>query len=110
MDYPFDRRSDTLKWTWISVQLISRGLPARLAPPRAAYGAAERARRAGVADIKTLSTYGDPAKAIVAFAEKEQVDLIVIGRRGLGGLSSWLLGSVSKSIIDQARCAVTVVP
>jgi nucleotide-binding universal stress UspA family protein len=37
------------------------------------------------------------------------VDLIVIGKRGLGGLSSLLLGSVSKAVVDGARCAVTVV-
>ena len=111
----------------LTIATISRGLPAEdlrrlartegdLGAARHALieeilnGAAERARRCGVTDIKTLTSYGDPGKAIVALAEAEQVDLIVIGRRGLGGLSSWLLGSVSKSIIDHARCAVTVVP
>jgi nucleotide-binding universal stress UspA family protein len=109
------------------IATISRGLPAdelrRLAHTEGDLGAArhalieeilngaeERARRAGVTDIKTLSSHGDPGKAIIAVAEGEQVDLIVIGRRGLGALSSWLLGSVSKFIVDHARCAVTVVP
>jgi nucleotide-binding universal stress UspA family protein len=111
----------------LMIATISRGLPAedlrRLARTQGDLGAArhalieeilngaaERARRCGVTDIRMLTGYGDPGKAIVALAEAEKVDLIVIGRRGLGGLSSWLLGSVSKSIIDHARCAVTVVP
>lgn len=106
---------------------ISRGLPAaelrRLAHTEGDLGAArhaliaeildgatERARRAGVADIHPLSDHGDPAATILSTAEREAVDLIVVGRRGLGGLSQLLLGSVSRSVVDHARCAVTVVP
>lgn len=73
-------------------------------------GAADRARRAGATDIHPLSDHGDPAAAILSTAEREQVDLIVLGRRGLGGLSQLLLGSVSRSVVDRAHCAVTVVP
>jgi nucleotide-binding universal stress UspA family protein len=106
---------------------ISRGLPAdelrRLAHSEGDLGAArhalikqildgaeERARRAGATDIHPLSGHGDPAGAIVSTAEREAVDLIVVGRRGLGGLSSLLLGSVSKAVVDRAHCAVTLVP
>lgn len=106
---------------------ISSGLPAdelrRLAQNKGDLGsarhalvaqiledAAERARRAGVTDIQPLSDHGDPAATIINIAEREAVDLIVIGKRGLGGLSQLLLGSVSRSIVDHARCAVTVVP
>lgn len=106
---------------------ISRGLPAaelrRLAHTEGDLGAArhalieeilegaaERARRAGATDIRLLTGHGDPAAAIIGTAESELVDMIVIGRRGLGGLSQLLLGSVSKSVVDHARCAVTVVP
>ncbi len=106
---------------------ISRGLPAaelrRLAHTEGDLGAArhalieeilegaaERARRAGATDIRLLTGHGDPAAAIIGTAESESVDMIVIGRRGLGGLSQLLLGSVSKSVVDHARCAVTVVP
>jgi nucleotide-binding universal stress UspA family protein len=67
--------------------------------------AAERARRAGVTDVTTLADGADPATTILAIAEREQVDLIVLGRRGVG-----LLGSVSRSVLDRAKCAVTVVP
>lgn len=72
--------------------------------------AADRAKRAGVSDVTTLVVHGDPAAAIVASAEREQVDLIVMGRRGVGALSQLLLGSVSRSVVDHAPCAVTLVP
>ena len=72
--------------------------------------AADRAKRAGVADVTTLSDHGDPAKTILATAEREGVDLIVIGRRGVSALSQLLMGSVSRAIVDHAHCAVTVVP
>jgi nucleotide-binding universal stress UspA family protein len=72
--------------------------------------AAERARRTGTTDVVTLTDGGDPATTILAIAEREQVDLIVLGRRGVGALSELLLGSVSRSVLDRAKCAVTVVP
>jgi nucleotide-binding universal stress UspA family protein len=73
-------------------------------------GAMDRARRVGVTDVHPHSDHGDPAATIIKTAEREAVDLIVIGKRGLGSLSSLLLGSVSKAVVDGARCAVTVVP
>jgi nucleotide-binding universal stress UspA family protein len=72
--------------------------------------AADRAKRAGVTDVTTRVIHGDPATAIIAAAGSEQVDLIVMGRRGVGALSQLLLGSVSRSVVDHASCAVTVVP
>jgi nucleotide-binding universal stress UspA family protein len=72
--------------------------------------AADRAKRAGATDVTTISEHGDPAAAILAIAERERVDLIVLGRRGVGALSELLFGSVSRSVVDLATCAVTVVP
>ena len=43
-------------------------------------------------------------EAAVAFAP----DLLVIGRRGRGGLTSAILGSVSAEIVDRAPCPVLV--
>jgi nucleotide-binding universal stress UspA family protein len=36
-------------------------------------------------------------------------ELIVVGRRGLGGVRSFLLGSVSQQVVHRATCPVVVV-
>jgi nucleotide-binding universal stress UspA family protein len=46
---------------------------------------------------------------ILTVAETRQVDLIVMGARGLNPLQTLLLGSVSQAVIHHARCPVTVV-
>jgi nucleotide-binding universal stress UspA family protein len=50
----------------------------------------------------------DPAAAIVDFAERNQVDHIVMGARGNSALRRYL-GSVSSQVVAQADCTVTVV-
>ena len=52
----------------------------------------------------------DISEKIVEFAEKENVDLIVIGNIGLSGLSKVkALGSVSRSVSESASCPVLIV-
>ena len=46
---------------------------------------------------------------IVNFAEKENVDLIVVGTRGRSGFSKKLLGSVALGVVTHASCPVIVV-
>src|SRR5437899_9386591 len=48
-------------------------------------------------------------ETIVNHASKENVDLIVVGTRGLGGFKKMLLGSVSSGIVSHAHCPVLVV-
>lgn len=55
--------------------------------------------------IGSLSTVG----GIVAFAEKDNVDLIVIGTRGRSGFTKLLLGSVALGVVTYAHCPVMVV-
>jgi nucleotide-binding universal stress UspA family protein len=51
---------------------------------------------------------GHPGNALVdATAE---ADLVVIGRRGRGGLAEFLLGSISHQVADHAKCPVVIVP
>ena len=52
---------------------------------------------------------GDPAVEIVRLAHIHQVDLIVIGNRGLTGLQRILEGSVSSQVVAEAPCSVLVV-
>ena len=51
---------------------------------------------------------GCPADTIVAFAERHDADLIVLGCRGLGPISSALLGSVSNRVAHLSRRSVLV--
>lgn len=63
----------------------------------------------GVNTVSTEVLRGDPAKAIVDFAEDAKADMIVIGSRGLGNLSGFLLGSVSKKVAQEAHCTCITV-
>lgn len=51
---------------------------------------------------------GRPATCIVDEAAAWEADLIVVGSRGLGRLSTMLLGSVSAEVVDHAPCPVLV--
>lgn len=61
------------------------------------------------APVETQLLEGPPAPAILRVAEVEQVDLIVIGSRGHGGIAGLLMGSVSSAVAQRAHCAVLVV-
>lgn len=84
-----------------ALELLSNGILAR---------AKDRARRLGVSSVDVQTGWGDPAEAIIDAIAREQVDAIVIGRRGRGRLAGLLLGSVSQKIASLAPCIVIVVP
>ena|SRR5579875_1540429 len=46
---------------------------------------------------------------IVETAANENVDIIVIGTRGIGGFKRLLMGSVSSGVVTHAHCTVLVV-
>lgn len=50
---------------------------------------------------------GPPAKTLRAFAEREEMDLVVVGRRGRG-LTGRLLGSVSADLVEHSVVPVLV--
>ena len=52
---------------------------------------------------------GDPGERILELARSRDVDLIVIGSRGLGAVASVILGSVSKRVLHDADRPVLVV-
>jgi nucleotide-binding universal stress UspA family protein len=47
--------------------------------------------------------------AIVDFAEKEKVNLIIIGSRGIGKSSRFKMGSVASKVVKHSPCSVYVV-
>jgi nucleotide-binding universal stress UspA family protein len=52
---------------------------------------------------------GRPDERIIAVAEEIGAGLIVMGSRGLSGLSRALIGSVSASVVRHAHCLVLIV-
>jgi nucleotide-binding universal stress UspA family protein len=53
---------------------------------------------------------GDPASTLVAVADGEDAELIVVAAGGQSTVSAALLGSVSSTLMRDARCPVVVVP
>lgn len=54
-------------------------------------------------------TTGDPADEIVRLANIYEADLIVVGSRGLTGMTRIVQGSVSSQVVEEANCSVLVV-
>lgn len=80
----------------------------------AALTLAERARamakEQGIEAVEVHIGQGDPAGDLLAVAQSVSADLIVTGRRGLGDLGAFVLGSTSHQISKQADCACMTVP
>jgi nucleotide-binding universal stress UspA family protein len=52
---------------------------------------------------------GEPGPEIVKYANKQNFDLVVVGRRGLNGLQEMVLGSVSHKVAKRVECPVMIV-
>jgi nucleotide-binding universal stress UspA family protein len=68
----------------------------------------DEARRMGVV-AAYLTWEGQPGEAIVAAAEAENVDMIVVGTHGRSVVGRLLLGSVSEYVVRHAHVPVLVV-
>lgn len=77
-------------------------------------------RKARMKDIEKIATdsgvkyeinvlHGEPGPTIVEHANKHNVDLVVIGSRGLNRLQEFVLGSVSHKVAKRANCPVLIV-
>ncbi len=56
-----------------------------------------------------LVQVGLPAETILKFAQKQPIDLIVMGTHGLQGMDRWMVGSVTEKVIRKAQCPVLAV-
>ena len=52
---------------------------------------------------------GRPANIIVDVAKSEGVDLIVMGSRGLGGITGSILGSTSQAVVHSCTCPILII-
>ncbi|MCB1739864.1 MAG: universal stress protein [Gammaproteobacteria bacterium] len=71
--------------------------------------AAVRCLELGVEHVDRQVLAGNPRAVIVQVAKAEGVELIVMGRRGLGRIADMLLGSVSHRVTQTAECACLTV-
>jgi nucleotide-binding universal stress UspA family protein len=58
---------------------------------------------------KAVVLRGDAATEILDYAKRNSINLIITGSRGLSAVQGWLLGSVSRKLIQYSSCSVLVV-
>ncbi|MBD3207393.1 hypothetical protein GF319_13760 [Candidatus Bathyarchaeota archaeon] len=59
--------------------------------------------------ITTVVGTGSPSRNIVELSRNENVDIIIVGNRGRSGVATWMLGSVSRDIVESCTVPVLVV-
>jgi nucleotide-binding universal stress UspA family protein len=91
---------------WLDAATLGRPLDLR-DNGMAVDSAAKLARDAGV-DAEVVIVAGNAADEIVAYADTIDADLIVVGSRGRGAVTSALLGSVSHDVLHESRRPVLV--
>jgi nucleotide-binding universal stress UspA family protein len=67
------------------------------------------AKKAGASKVETVAQAGDPVDVLVSMIDAQNVELCVVGNRGLNSLAGRLLGSVPANISHRATCDVLIV-
>jgi nucleotide-binding universal stress UspA family protein len=76
---------------------------------REATAYVENSAKAENIEVENVILEGTPANEIVEFAEKNDIDLIVMGTLGKTGVQRFLLGSVAENVVRHSKKAVLVV-
>ncbi len=71
--------------------------------------ACKYAESRGVLKVSSETLYGHKAESIVRYASDNDVDLIVMGTRGMGGFANLVVGSVAQKVMEYANVPVTVI-
>lgn len=71
--------------------------------------AERRAKSKGAARVRKATGQGDPATAIARYAQRNKIDLIVMGTRGLGSVQGMLMGSVSRKVANACNVNLLLV-
>ncbi len=76
--------------------------------------ATEIAKKEGAGTLREVDIIGeviegDPATAILDFADKNSINLIIIGSRGLSRFKRVVLGSVSSVVLNHSKIPVMIV-
>lgn len=67
------------------------------------------ARGHGFEKVAVSVAGGDPAARIIDYAKDKNIDMIVMGSRGLSDLTGLLMGSVSHKVSHLAHCSCVTV-
>ena len=59
--------------------------------------------------VETHALPGDPAEVIIELAETLGAELVVVGNKGMAGITRFLLGSVPSKVAHHASCSVLIV-
>jgi nucleotide-binding universal stress UspA family protein/GNAT superfamily N-acetyltransferase len=79
------------------------------ADAEAALAAATRTARAEGLEAVTHARSDDPVEALVAVAQEQDADLLVVGSNGASRVSRFLVGSVAHKVSHHAPCSVLMV-
>lgn len=60
-------------------------------------------------DIKYEKLYGEPEDELQEYIKRNEIDLVVIGNRGMSGIKKFVMGSVSEKVTKNAECAVLII-
>ena len=69
----------------------------------------EQALKEASVSYQTTILKGLPGPEIVRYANEQQVDIVVIGSRGLNSLQEMVLGSVSHKVMKRVQCPALIV-
>lgn len=69
----------------------------------------EKAAKDTGLQVESVLLEGHPAEEIVNFAEKNGMDLIIIGSLGKSKVERFLIGSISEKVIRNSKVPVLVV-
>lgn len=97
---------------WFGVSRDAPPEPPEEAEPRMNV-TVDALRDAGIARVEVRVVEGVPEDAIVAAAEGDQADLVVMGTHGQGGIGRAVLGSVADHVArhaSRARCSWCAAP
>ncbi|MFN2744994.1 universal stress protein [Bacillus sp. z60-18] len=71
--------------------------------------AVERKLKHSAVPYKMTMKHGDPGPTIVAYANDHDIDIVIVGSRGLNTLQEMVLGSVSHKVAKRVKCPVLIV-
>lgn len=69
----------------------------------------ENVAKAANLEVEPVILRGSPAEEIIGFAERNDIDLIVMGTLGTTGIKRFLLGSVAEKVVRHSNKTVLIV-